>query len=428
MTKWEGKKITIFGLGKSGAAIASKLVPLKASITLTDTSKEEKLNPQLVQEMKNLGVKLELGGHTNDSVLNTELIIMSPGVHLDLPVLTEARKKGIPIISEIEAAFRFLVKPIIAITGTNGKTTTATLVYEFLKAGGKKVALAGNIGNPLITVNDEDLDFIVVELSSYQLESIVAFRPWISLILNISEDHLERHKNMDEYIKTKGKIFENQKRTDYLIYNAEDKLVSKLVEGADAKLVPFSKDTCFIDPRGMLIPGKHNLENALAAAQAALLAGVSSETIKKVLSEFKGVEHRIEFVREKSGVKYYNDSKGTNPNSTIIALKALNRGTGNVILIAGGKDKGGDLTELASQINKTTKAVFLIGESASRFQAAFKNINAVACTSLEEAVKKAADLSREKDIVLLSPACASFDMFASYEDRGRRFKELVAAL
>ena len=431
MTKWEAKKITIFGLGKSGMAAAKRLIPLKAQVTITESLGEDKLDKNLLSQMRDIGVKLELGGHTSASIEEAELIVVSPGVHLDLPVILEAKKRNIPVISEIELACRFFCKPIIAVTGTNGKTTTCTLIYEYLKAAGRPIAVAGNIGTPLISIDDKDLDFIVLEISSYQLETILTFRPWISMILNLTEDHIERHKSMDEYASAKARIFMNQRKTDYLIYNAEDKIVSSLVTQSEARLVPFSKKRSFINPKDILIPGEHNLENALAAALAAMICGVPEGTIKKVLASFSGVEHRIEFVAEKRKVKFYNDSKGTNPDSTIVALKALSNGSNNIILIAGGRDKGGDLTDLVHMISDNVKKVVLIGEAAERFGRALKSNNydnIVFAGDFKEAVNTSYSLAIQEDIVLLSPACASFDMFSNFEERGKIFKDLVLSL
>ncbi len=431
MTKWEGKRVTIFGLGRSGIAVADRLVPLKADVTITESLAEKDISPEIITRMKALGVKLELGGHTNAVIENADLIVMSPGVHLDLPPVLEAKKRGIPVISEIELAFRFLCKPIIAVTGTNGKTTTATLIGEFLKAAGKRSVVAGNIGDPLVAVNDADLDLIVAEISSYQLETIVTFRPWISLILNLTEDHIERHKTMEEYSQAKARIFMNQKKTDYLIYNAEDKTVASIVSDAEARLVPFSIKQPFLKPDEMLIKGDHNLENAMAAAQAALISGVGIDTIKSVLKDFKGVEHRIEFVIEKKGIRFYNDSKGTNPDSTVVALKALSNGSRNIILIAGGRDKGGDLTDLVHLISDNVKNVVLIGEAAERFGTALRSNRFDQLTfsgDFKAAVDDSYAMAQPGDIVLLSPACASFDMFKNFEERGKTFKELVLNL
>ena len=431
MTKWEDKKVTIFGLGKSGIAAAKRLIPLKAQVTITESLGEDKLDKNLLSEMKDIGAKLELGGHTNASIEEAELIVLSPGVHLDLPVLLEAKKRNIQVISEIELAYRFLCKPIIAATGTNGKTTTCTLIYEFLCAAGRPVAIAGNIGTPLISIDDKGLDFIVLEISSYQLETILTFRPWISLILNLTEDHIERHKTIEEYAAAKARIFMNQRKTDYLIYNAEDKIVSSLVTQSEARLVPFSKKRSFLDQKDMIIPGEHNLENALAAALAAMICGVPEGTIKKVIASFSGVEHRIEFVAEKRNIKFYNDSKGTNPDSTIVALKALSNGSNNIILIAGGRDKGGDLTDLVHMISDNVKNVVLVGEAAERFSRSLKSNNydnLIFARDFSEAVLTSYSLASPGDSVLLSPACASFDMFSNFEERGKIFKELVLKL
>lgn len=431
MTKWEGKKVTILGLGKSGVAAARRLVPLKSQVTVSEALSENKLDPEAVSHLKALKVNLEIGGHTLSAIEGAELLVVSPGVHLDLPIILEARKRGIPVISEIELGCRFIHKPIIAVTGTNGKTTTATLIGEFLSAGGKKVMVAGNIGFPLVEVNDADLDFIVLEISSYQLETIVTFRPWISIILNLTEDHIERHRSILEYAAAKARIFLNQKKNDYVIYNAEDELVSQIVTKAEARQISFSVKHPFLDPKKIKIPGEHNLQNSLAAAQAALICGIPQKTIDEVLQTFPGVEHRIEFVSEKKGVKFYNDSKGTNPDSTIVALKSLYQKDKNIIVILGGRDKGGDLTDLVHIVSDAAKKVILIGEAAERFQKALKKDgykDVVLAGDFKEAVNTSYKLARTGDIVLLSPACASFDMFKNFEERGKTFKYLVSAL
>lgn len=406
-------RVTVFGLGKSGLAAARKLTSLGAKVRTTD--------------IKN-------GEHTLADIENADLIVVSPGVHLDIPVLAEAKKRGIKIISEIELAYQFLKKPIIAVTGTNGKTTTATLIGEMLKAGGKKAAAAGNIGNPLVEVDDSGLDYIVAEISSYQLEAIDKFKPRISVILNIQSDHLERHHSMEEYIKQKAKIFMNQTGDDCVIYNQDDPQVRRMVQGARCQVIGFSKgragEIITIKPEEIKIPGRHNLENSLAAASAANLCGISKEVIGDVLRTFSGVEHRIEFVLNIDGIDFYNDSKGTNPDSTMVAIDTFpNRG---IILILGGRDKGTDLSLLAEKIKKNVKAVVLIGEAADRFDKALRSAGYQtihpAGFSMKDAVKKAFSLASKGDIVLLSPACASFDMFSNFEERGKVFKEIVTAL
>jgi UDP-N-acetylmuramoylalanine--D-glutamate ligase len=424
----KGKKVTVFGLGRSGLSAAKKLIALGADVRGTDA------NPLLdANVFTGLGVEVELGGHSSRIIEGDDLIVVSPGIHLDIPVLAEAKEKSIPIISEIELASRILAKPIIAVTGTNGKTTTTTLIGEMLKAGGKRVAVAGNIGLPLVDVDDAALDYIVAEISSYQLESIVNFKPYISVILNIQPDHLERHHSMQEYIEQKARIFLNQAGDDYLVYNQDDPAVVAMVKKAKARLVPFSKSNAGIItlPPGLIkIPGRHNLENALAAAQAAYLCGVKKETVAEVLRTFPGVEHRIEYVTSVSGVEFYNDSKGTNPDSTLVAIETFkDRG---IVLILGGRDKGVSLEALSRAVKERVKAVVLIGEAAPIFETALKAVGYDAIYkagfSLPDAVRNAFSLTEHGDIVLFSPACASFDMFNNYEERGRAFKELCQNL
>lgn len=431
MNKFANKNITVFGLARSGVASAKKLVSLGAKVTATEVKSASELDPTILQELQGLGVKLELGGHSSKSIEFADLIVVSPGIHLDIPIFTEARNKGIPIISEIELAYRLQKKPIIAVTGTNGKTTTATLIGEMLKASGKLVEVAGNIGHPLVSVDDTNLDLIVTEISSYQLETIVEFKPWISILLNIQPDHLERHKTMEEYINQKAKIFVNQTGSDYVIYNMDDPRVSKLVKRAKAKLIAFSKNNpeiIALKPSEIRIPGKHNLENALAAAQAAYLCGVDKKIVADVLRTFPGIEHRIEYVRTINGIEFYNDSKATNPDSTLVALETFKN---PVILILGGRDKGVTLDALCQKVKNRVKDVVLIGEATPRFKEALENAgytNIHLASSLEEAVRTSFHLGKPGDVVLLSPACASFDMFTNFEERGKVFKKACQSL
>lgn len=423
--------VTVFGLAKSGIAAAKRLAGSGKKVLVTESQPKEKFDPVVITELAGLGIELEFGGHS-DKVLQSELIVVSPGVPLTIPVLRAAREKNIEIISEIELGYRLLTKPIIAITGTNGKTTTTTLIGEMLKSGGKRVAVAGNIGEPLVGVDDANLDYVVAEVSSYQLETIVHFKPFISLILNLQEDHLARHGTMEEYARIKSRIFANQTGDDYLIFNADDKWASEMSKNAKCRTVPFSKVQAGIitlNPDEIRIPGRHNLENALAAAQAAYLCGVSKEVVARVLKEFPGVEHRIEFVRRLKGIDFYNDSKGTNPDSTLVAIEAF-PGRG-IVLLLGGRDKGVNLEPLVRSVKRSVRKVVLLGEAADRFESALKMggfAEYVRADSFSDAVNKAYSLARENDLVLLSPACASFDMFQNYEERGRVFKELVNKL
>jgi UDP-N-acetylmuramoylalanine--D-glutamate ligase len=432
MNNFKNKTITIFGLAKSGIASARKLASLGGRVLVTETRPAADIDAAVLKELEGLGVGLELGGHSLKAIEKAELIVVSPGVHLDIPVLEQAKKKGVPTISEIELAYRLLKKPIIAVTGTNGKTTTTTLIGELLKAGGRSAAVAGNIGNPLVEVDDAALDYIVAEISSYQLESVVEFKPWISVILNIQPDHLERHGSMQEYIDQKARIFTNQAGDDYVVFNADDPQVAEMVKKAKARLVGFSKDhpeIITLKPSEIKIPGRHNLENSLAAAQAAYLCGVDKRTAAEVLRTFPGVEHRIEFVKSVNGIEFYNDSKATNPDSTLVALETFEGR--NVILILGGRDKGTPLDALAQNIKAGVKAVVLTGEATQRFKEALDRVgyrDVHLAGSLAEATQKSLRLGAENDIVLLSPACASFDMFKNFEERGRVFKEEVRKL
>jgi UDP-N-acetylmuramoylalanine--D-glutamate ligase len=414
-------------MARSGIAAAKRSTAIGARVLVT----EIKPTSDAAQELKDLGIEVELGGHSARSI-ETDLIVVSPGIHLDIPILEEAKKKGVPIISEIELAYQILKKPIIAVTGTNGKTTTTTLIGEMLKAGGKKVAVAGNIGNPLVAVDDRKLDYVVAEISSYQLESIKDFKPWISLILNIQEDHIERHGSMEEYINQKARIFMNQSGDDYVVYNQDDPHVLEMVKVARAELIGFSKnhpEIITIHPDSIKIPGKHNLENALAAVEAAYLCGIGKDTVSEVLRTFPGVEHRIEPVKTINGIEFYNDSKATNPDSTLVALDTfVDR---KVILILGGKDKGVALDALCEKVKQTAKAVVLVGEATKRLKSALENsgyINIIVVRSMGNAVRRSFKLAKNGDVVLLSPACASFDMFTDFEERGRVFKDIVHAI
>jgi len=411
------KNITILGYGKTGQAVAAKLKTLGYNIFISES------NPGQAE------FKSEFGGHTLAAIEKADLIVVSPGIHLDIPVLEEAKKRKIPIVSEIELAFSFIKKPIIAVTGTNGKTTTTTLIGEMLKAAGKQTSLAGNIGFPLIAVDDSRLDYIVCEVSSYQLEAADKFKPFIGVILNIQPDHIERHGSMEEYINQKKKIFASQVKSDFLVYNQDDPQVVQMIYGAKAAKVGFSLDNLTIlgiNPEEMLIPGKHNLSNALAAANAARLCGVNEKTIGAVLKTFPGVEHRIELVREIKGIKFYNDSKATNPDSTMVALESFPGQP--IILILGGRDKGTSLDQLCETIHKHVKQVVLVGEASQRFKAALEKSRFnkhLAASSFKQAIDLAYRSASAGDIILLSPACASFDMFANFEERGRVFKDYV---
>ncbi|MCL2145019.1 MAG: UDP-N-acetylmuramoyl-L-alanine--D-glutamate ligase [Endomicrobia bacterium] len=427
----------ILGLGKSGIAAANLAVKLGYKVFGSDSGKE--------REIKNLSKKAvkEFGGHS-DKILNSDVIIKSPGIHFDAEILKKAKKNKIPVISELEFSLdNSKYKKIIAITGTNGKTTTTDLISKIIKAAYKDSIVAGNIGFPL---SDKALKttkntIITMELSSYQLEDTPDFRPDISVLLNITPDHLEHHKTMVKYAAAKSVIFKNQKKNDFAVINFDDKKCRDLSALTKAKKIFISrkplKEGVFYDegkiriflnkkkitvtPK-IKIPGMHNVENILAAAAASYCAGVKPEIIEKVISFYKGVEHRIEFVKEVNGVHYYNDSKSTNVDSARVALEAF---TGNILLIMGGLDKGAPYTPLKKLVKEKVKKIFLIGEAAKKIKKDLQGAVFADCGNIETAVKQAFACAEKGDIVLLSPACASFDQFKNFEERGKVFKKMV---
>ncbi len=446
---FQNKKVCIIGYGKSGQAAAERLLAAGAVVKVSEGNNVGAGRDLPVRSNK---IQFESGGHTADFCCDSDMIVVSPGVHLDIPAIEEARKKDIPVISEIELAFLFFSKPIIAVTGTNGKTTTATLIGEMLKSARLRAVVAGNIGLPLVSIDDSSLDYVVAEVSSYQLETIDRFRPHIAVLLNLTPDHMDRYKTMEAYTEAKKRIFMNQTPDDVCIYNHDDDLVREALSDVVSKRAPFSRkealDSGLFVNQGFAvrlnenvadavfnaaevrIKGGHNLENALAAASAALCCGVPYADIAGTLREFPGVEHRIEFVRSVNGVDFFNDSKATNPDSTVVALKALSRGN-NIVLILGGRDKGTSLKEMCDTVKSSAKSVVLIGEASDRFEwelkeRGFSQVHRSA--SLEDAVKLSFSMSSSGDSVLLSPACASFDMFKDFEDRGRAFKGIVNGL
>ncbi|QSX08921.1 UDP-N-acetylmuramoyl-L-alanine--D-glutamate ligase [Alkalibacter rhizosphaerae] len=443
----------IIGMGKSGLACAKKMLEMGHDIVVYDKNARKVIRQSEWEDVaKKWKIRLLEDDWKLKDVEAVDEAIISPGVPTDLPLVDVVRQLGIPIVGEIELAYRFIKAPMVGITGTNGKTTTTTLVYEIFKESGSSVYLAGNIGYPLmdlVDLVDED-DLVVVELSSFQLESIDDFRVKLGMILNITPDHLDRHHTMDAYIDAKMNIFKNCDSMDFALLNREDPLIQKASVNLKCRILYFStkgpvKDGAFVaGERIMLsrdnetldlmglnelkVPGIHNVQNILAAAAGAFFMGVPVGHIRSAIRKFGGVEHRIEYVGSRNGVFYYNDSKGTNTDAGIIALKAMNA---PVVLIAGGYDKNADYKEWIQQFHGRVKKVFLIGETAAKIkeqalQLDFTDVEI--CSSLEEAVKRSAQTAQTGDAVLLSPACASWDMFENYEVRGTRFKELVEQL
>ena len=448
------EKILVIGAARSGLAAAKILKNFGAEVILSDAKLESEINFDF-SELRALGVDLRFGKQTEELLSGVDKIIVSPAVPIKIPVLKAAAEKNIPIVSEVEFAFGLAKSPIAAVTGTNGKTTTVTLLGLLLKEKFSKVGVGGNIGVPLSEVALEvgAGGYLAAEISSYQMEATKNFRPHISAILNVTPDHLKRHGSMEVYQAMKEKIFAQQTAEDFLILNYDDERTREMIDRAACKVFYFSRQRelkegafvknnslvikfngatqklCTIDELG--IKGGHNVENALAASMIAFLAGVDVEKISSVLKNFQGVEHRIEFVRELEGVKYFNDSKATNTDS---AIKALETFAGHIVLIAGGDDKGTDLTDFLNLVNERVDYLILVGDAATRFKtcALEKNFPAEkildAGYSMERAVELAKKISRSPQVVLLSPACASFDMYSDFEERGRDFKRIVREL
>ena len=449
-----GKKVLVIGAGISGFAAAKIAKRLGAEVALSDAKLETDLKYDF-DELRRLGIELKFGRQTDDQLDGVDLIIVSPAVPLRIPLLKSASARGIEVISEVELAYNLARSPICAVTGTNGKTTTVTLLGLLLSTAYEKVGVGGNIGVALSEVALEvgEGGCIAAEISSYQMEATKHFRPRVSAILNVTPDHLKRHGSMEVYQAMKERIFAQEEPTDYLVLNFDDERTRGMIDRAPCRVYYFSRTTeldegafvldgelvikldgrierlCSIAELG--IKGAHNVENALAASMVARLAGATAEGMRKVLMEFAGVEHRIEFVRELDGVKYYNDSKATNTDS---AIKALETFDGKIILIAGGDDKGTDLTDFMQLVKARVDELILVGDAAARFkQAAVDNgidVGTIheAGYSMERAVEIAREIAKADQIVLLSPACASFDMYDGFEQRGRDFKRLVNEL
>lgn len=443
------KRVLVVGLGKSGVASALFLKAHGARVTVSDAKPEDQLRDE-IPVLLDHGIAVETGGHGERTFRGQDLIVVSPGVPVDAAPLAQARSLGEPVIGEIELAARFLPGPIVAITGSNGKTTTTTLAGEIIAAGRFHTVVGGNIGTPAISlVERAKADTIVVlEVSSFQLETIQTFRPRVAVVLNITPDHLDRHRTFQAYVDAKARIFENQRADDFAVLNADDPTCTELPGRTQAQVFWFSRKkevdqgahvrdgrVFFRDSAGareiMLVSeiplkGSHNVENALAGICVGVLMGCKTEQISRAIRDFKAVEHRLEYVATVGGVEYYNDSKATNVDATIKALESF---PGNIHLILGGKDKGSDYSVLNDLLRHRVKKVYTIGAAAAKIESQIKGAaEIVHAETLDSAVKRAAASAAPGDIVLLAPACASFDQFKSYEHRGRVFKELVNSL
>jgi len=467
------KRVLVVGLGKSGVASALFLKKHGARVSVSDTKSGDELRNE-IPVLLDHGITVETGGHGERTFRGQDLIVVSPGVPVDAPLLAQARSLGEPVIGEIELAAQFLPGPIVAITGSNGKTTTTTLAGEIMTAGGLPTLVGGNIGTPAISLAERATPdtAIVLEVSSFQLETIQTFRPKIAVVLNVTPDHLDRHRTFEAYVDAKARIFENQQPSDFAVLNADDPTCVAMAartkaqvfwfsrqkevrQGAwvrDGAIVfrvaqdrevrnegksapPFALDSVFIGPgerQTMLVSeiplkGAHNLENVLAAVCAGALMGCAPEKIRSAVQEFKAVEHRLEYVATVRGVDYYNDSKATNVDATIKALESFPSG---IHLILGGKDKGSDYSVLNPLLKQRVKRVYTIGAAASKIesQIIFPKSEIVHAETLENAIRKAHAVAHPGEVVLLAPACASFDQFRSYEHRGQVFKEIVKGL
>jgi UDP-N-acetylmuramoylalanine--D-glutamate ligase len=453
------KRVLVVGLGKSGVASALFLKAHGARVTVSDTKSGDELRNE-IPVLLDHGITVETGGHGDRTFRGQDLIVVSPGVSVDVPPLVQARALGETVIGEIELAAQFLPGPIVAITGSNGKTTTTSLTGEIMTAGGFPTLVGGNIGTPAISLAEraQAETVIVLEISSFQLETIQTFRPKVAVVLNVTPDHLDRHRTFEAYAGAKARIFENQRSrenqqaSDFAVLNADDPTCVAMSSRVRAQVFWFSRqkevpqgawvrdgNIVFRDGRGeqktqqreimqiseIPLKGAHNLENVLAAVCAGALMGCAPEQIRQAVRDFKAVEHRLEFVATIRGVDYYNDSKATNVDATIKALESF---PANIHLILGGKDKGSDYTVLNDLLRQRVKRVYTIGTAAAKIESQIKDVEVVPAETLENALRKAHAVAQPGDVVLLAPACASFDQFKNYEHRGQVFKEVVRGL
>ena len=443
------QRVLVVGLARSGMAAVELLLRSGASVVATDLRSADELGVDSL-DWSDRGVELRLGSQTPDLLVGVDLVVLSPGVPLESPLPMAASERGVRMIGELELAHSASSGKWLAVTGTNGKTTTTALLGELVKTTGAPVAVAGNIGLALSgeveTVPDSG--YIVAEVSSFQLDTIERFSPHVGVLLNITEDHLDRYESFEAYQASKARVFENQSRSDFAVLNFDDTRVATLAPGVAATVIPvsterevsggvFVRDGKIVSQVGGVerevvaareigIPGPHNLSNALAATAAAAAIGVAPTDAARVLRSFRSLEHRLEGVALVDGVHYVNDSKATNVDAVSFALLSFDA---PIVLIAGGKDKGTDFSPLGPAIGRRVKRLILIGEAAGTMERTFEGLVPMErAGSLGEAVRSASGAAESGDVVLLSPACASFDMFDDFEDRGRRFKEEVAAL
>jgi UDP-N-acetylmuramoylalanine--D-glutamate ligase len=445
-----GKNVLVLGIGASGTAAAGLLVREGAVVSCSDLSDADDTRRR-ASRLEALGCRIELGGHTERFARGAEMVVISPGIDPSLLLVSEMTLRGVPVLSEIELAYWFCSRPIVAVTGTNGKTTTVALMERVLVKAGRDAVACGNIGRPFSDVvgGDREPEILVLEVSSFQLERVSRFKPWIAVVLNVTDDHLDRYRGIEDYRKAKAMIFRNQDGGDWAIVSARERAGwERLAALGNQSVIEFSAEgdvregacvregSLVVKWRGNMVTvcprdevwliGDHNVENALAVAAAATICGVGPEVVGEVLKSFIGLPHRMEPVGTWNGVRFINDSKATNPDAVIRALRAV---TGPVLLIAGGKDKGFDYSVLRAEVSKRVKAIVLIGEAREKMRRDLGEAAETRCAeSLSEAVRVAAERAAPGDTVLLSPSCSSYDMYKNYEERGEEFKRSVIKL
>jgi UDP-N-acetylmuramoylalanine--D-glutamate ligase len=449
MMNLKDKHIVVVGLGRTGVSLCGFLVGQGASVIAVDSATEEKIK-EAASTLQKLGVRTILGPHEDLVFESADMIILSPGVPHTLPQFIKARTKNIPVIGEIEIAGRFIKTPIIAVTGTNGKSTVTMLIGAMLQAAGHRVFLGGNLGTPLIdyVCQNQPADFVVAEISSFQLDTIETFKPKVSVLLNITDDHLDRYEDFNEYAQSKARIFLNQTQEDIAVINGADSAIVSVtgdirasrhvynydsgvanrawIDGQTVYFHVDGKETFSIDCADIPLKGRFNLENACAAGLAVLAVGISSPAIEKALRGFEGLSHRVQYVDTINGVRYYDDSKGTNVDAVVRALESF---SSPVVLIMGGRDKGGGYEVLGPQLDRVVKHLIVMGEAAEKIEKALgKRAPTTRAAHMEEAVKTASDMASDGDTVLLSPACSSFDKYSSYAQRGDDFKHQISKL
>ncbi|MGA1874625.1 MAG: UDP-N-acetylmuramoyl-L-alanine--D-glutamate ligase [bacterium] len=444
----KGKKILIVGLGKTGIALARLMAQEGALVTVNDIQTEGELDRAL-KELGDIPYRSALGEHKVEIFLDQDLILASPGVPLHQKAFEAARQRGIPISNDLELAYSLTSAPFIAVSGTNGKTTTTTLIGDIFRQAGRRIILGGNIGFPLspLVCEQPEAELVIAEVSSFQLELIQTFRPQVGIMLNITPDHLDRYPQWKDYLEAKARLFMNQTPRDFAIINAQDEATPQLsaMRGGHGNVLFFRADgpveegimiqerdvvvrlngreECMCSLDGVSLAGEHNRQNILAAVLAARLSGIDRDVIQRAIEDFKGLSHRLEFVAEVNGVRFIDDSKGTNVDAVVKAIQGL---SGPIWLILGGRDKGNDYGPLISSVKERVKGILAIGESKGKVDQVFRETVPVYCMdSLEEAVRSGFHLASPGDVILLSPACASFDMFDSYAHRGQVFQHIV---